>query len=259
MTKNIVTYSDLGRNGRLGNQFFQIALTISYALDTGKDFVFPEWEYRHWMLQQIPQGHPAIDVRVPVDFHYAPIPPHTDKNVDLFNGGQSSKYFAHHWDVIKRYLTLSYDYHYYILYKYKKALNGNTCSIHVRRTDYCTPEKLEYHGVMPKSYYEEAVRKIYGKDNPEDVVFVICSDDLLWCKENFTFPNMLFIEGERDIFDMFIMAKCKNNIISNSSFSWWAAYLNRNEAKKVVCPQKWFGAACTHNSKDVPVDGWIVI
>ena len=255
---NFATYSTAGSNGRLGNAMFQIAGTISYALDTGRDFVFPKWKYSQWMAKPLPEGNPTIDVKVPVDFNYAPIPQHLGKNVDLFNGHmQCCKYFAHHWVVIAPYLSLAPRYN-YIDKKYKKSIFGKTCSIHVRRTDYDTPVNREYHGVMPLEYYHAAASRLYGNDRPKDVLFVICSDNIGWCKENFTFPNMLFVK-EIDIFDMNIMAKCKNNIIANSSFSWWAAWLNMNKDKRVVCPKNWFGPACPHSSKDVAAEGWIVI
>jgi 5'(3')-deoxyribonucleotidase len=99
------------------------------------------------------------------------------------------------------------------------------------------------------------------KEMPKNSIFLIFSDDIEWCKENF--PNIsdkfIFIEGNKDYEDLYIMSKCKNNIISNSTFSWWGAWLNQNENKKVVAPLKWFGSSINHNTKDLYCDGWIKI
>ena len=143
----------------------------------------------------------------------------------------------------------------YILYiknKYRQ-LEGVTCSIHVRRGDYV--EKSEVFPPQPLSYYETSVKKLYGA-NLKHIHFIICSDDIEWCKYNFKFPNMTFVEDEIDIIDMFIMSMCGDNIIANSSFSWWSAWLNQNQ-NKVVAPAKWFGPKRSLNTKDLYLDNWI--
>ena len=82
------------------------------------------------------------------------------------------------------------------------------------------------------------------------------SDDIDWCKENFKQSNITFIENETDYIDLFIMSLCNNNIIANSTFSWWGAWLNSNENKKVVCPSSWFESS---GAEDLVVDGWEVL
>lgn len=256
------TYTQLGNNGKFGNQLFEIAMTIAYALDTGKEFAFPKWEYSKYMQKELPGGFfIQIDHRIPDTdtFSYVPLPK-LPGNVDIFNCcGQSAKYFAHQWNEIRPYFALKQQYYEYIWDKYGHILAVNPCSIHVRRTDYTTPANLEYHGIMPVSYYEQGAEILYGTSKPEDITFVIFSDDIQWCKENFNFPQQVFIEGEQNIIDMFFMSMCQNHIIGNSSFSWWGAWLNYEHRNKTVCPKKWFGEACPHSSKDIPADGWIVI
>jgi hypothetical protein len=105
------------------------------------------------------------------------------------------------------------------------------------------------------SYYEKAAKELYGEDI-KDIHFIICSDDIKWCKKNFNFPIMTFVEGERNFIDMFIMSMCKDNIIANSSFSWWSAWLNKNE-NRVVAPNLWFGPEIILSTKDIYADGWI--
>jgi hypothetical protein len=96
---------------------------------------------------------------------------------------------------------------------------------------------------------------------PEDSKFLVFSDDIAWCKQNFPDVDGKFvcIEGNQDYEDLTLMSLCENNIIANSSFSWWGAYLNgKDEAIKVI-PAKWFGIAMSHNTKDLYPKGWIKI
>lgn len=253
-----VTYSTLGKNGKLANQMFQIAATISYALDTGRDFIFPEWDFSKYMEKQLPTGEVKTDCHHFAPFHYEPIPK-LEGSVDLRGHMQSSKYFAHHWSEIKPYLKLKPEHEDRIVNIYWELLSQKTCSIHVRRTDYTTPTNLEYHGVMPVEYYLEGIKRIYGKTNPKDVLFIFYSDDIDWCKRNFSLPEMFFSEVETGLMDLYFMGKCKNNIIANSSYSWWAAYLNENPEKIVVAPKNWFGPACDLDTKDIYEPTWIVI
>lgn len=115
--------------------------------------------------------------------------------------------------------------------KYKGVLEGNTCSIHIRRGDYL---KSTIHNVMDMDYFTEGM-SIVGADK-----YLVFSDDINWCKENLIGEKFIFIDNEKDYVELFLQSMCKNNIISNSSFSWWGAYLNKYEDKKVIAPNKWF-------------------
>lgn len=126
-------------------------------------------------------------------------------------------------------------------FKFKKPLDNNfdfteSCSVHFRRTDYVNNS---HHPLLDISYFERAI----GLINPAGHIFVF-SDDITWCKENLNFKNQIFAEGNSMHEDLQIMSNCSHNVISNSSFSWWAAYLNKNKNKKVIAPHRWFG----HNS-----------
>jgi hypothetical protein len=126
----------------------------------------------------------------------------------------------------------------------------DSCSIHIRRGDYVGLQHI--HPLQPISYYEKAVELI----NPKGNIFVF-SDDINWCKENLKFDNMIFMENNHRIEDLHYMSLCSDNVIANSSFSWWGAWLNQNPNKIVVCPKKWFGDNTNDNfikSKD-----WIQI
>jgi hypothetical protein len=86
-------------------------------------------------------------------------------------------------------------------------------------------------------------------------IFVF-SDDITWCRNNLGFKNMIFVEGNVDIEDLWLMSLCEKNIIVNSSFSWWGAYLNTSKDKVVIAPSNWFGPSAGLNSSDIIPDEW---
>jgi hypothetical protein len=87
----------------------------------------------------------------------------------------------------------------------------------------------------------------------------VFSDDINWCKQNLSFPKMQFVEGQDNIEDLWFMSLCSNNIIANSSFSWWGAWLNNNPEKKVIAPKNWFGQYANINSSDIVPETWILL
>jgi hypothetical protein len=87
---------------------------------------------------------------------------------------------------------------------------------------------------------------------------LITSDNISWCKKKFRGENFFFSEGESAIVDMYLQSCCTNNIISNSSFSWWGAWMNKNPQKIVITPDPWFGIAFRNkDTKDLIPEGWI--
>jgi hypothetical protein len=131
--------------------------------------------------------------------------------------------------------------------------SGRTTSLHVRRGDYL--KMPDYHPTQTISYYEKAMGIL--KDDTD--YFLVFSDDIEWCKENIVGDNIIYIDSEIDYIELFLMARCNNNIIANSSFSWWGAWLNKNENKKVVSPTLWFGSGVGENTNDIIPENWIKI
>ena len=118
----------------------------------------------------------------------------------------------------------------------------NATAIHVRRGDYLKPLIQEYHGVMPISYFKNAIDKIEALVS--DPYYFIFSDDPLWCAENFKFiDDRMEIVDSKDSKnawkDMFLMSQCEHHIISNSSFGWWGAWLSSRGGYKFA-PLRWF-------------------
>jgi hypothetical protein len=259
-----VTYNQLGKNGRIGNCMFQIAATIGYALDHGYDYVFPEWQYEYIYAHKLPT-YSELMAKIEYQnlitinesgFEYNELPLLPIEKINLHGYFQSKKYWEKHTYTVHHFFKLNPDLEKSLQLSRITSFKGrSTCSIHVRRGDYLLPHATAYHGVLPLSYYLHAVNKLYG-DNTDDVLFVICSDDIEWCKANFTFKNMIFGNSTNEYGDMYLMAACRDNIIANSSYSWWSAELNTFPYKIVIAPEKWFNQAPL-NTKDLYNPEWI--
>ncbi len=143
-----------------------------------------------------------------------------------------------------------------LLDKIKKT---ESVSIHVRRGDYVTNKNANaFHGTKEQAYYDAALEPILKHANlPSLFVF---SDEPEWCKKNLKFdmPTTYVIGNKKGSEDMRLMMHCKHNVIANSSFSWWASWLNQNPKKIVVAPKKWFNDSSI-NTKDVIPESWIKI
>lgn len=123
----------------------------------------------------------------------------------------------------------------------------DTVSVHLRRGDYKGVEDM-YGGICTPEYYKRAIE--YMKEKLGNPTFYIFSNDMPWVKENFKGENFVYItedlfDGYENWYDMCLMSHCKNNIIANSSFSWWGAWLNQHEEKIVVAPKKWVNTSPT--------------
>ena len=123
----------------------------------------------------------------------------------------------------------------------KMILNTNSVSIHVRRGDYLKSENIKMYGnIATEDYYKKAMATVCSRiENP---YFFIFSNDMEWCKQNLDIENAIFVQnnsGKNSYIDMFLMSKCKANILANSSFSYWGAMFNDNGNKIVVYPQIW--------------------
>jgi len=163
---------------------------------------------------------------------------------------QSEKYFLNIQDKIKE-----------VYFKPSKEVNNiinkfdfvNSLSIHYRRGgDRHIGDMQQYFQDLEFGYYLKNIRYICNSKKIEKLY--IFSDDIKWCKEKidnliplgYNF-DVIFIENNKNYVDLFLMSKCENNIIANSTFSWWAAWLNKNTEKIVVAPKtNWFGPKLKH-------------
>jgi len=138
----------------------------------------------------------------------------------------------------------------------KTMLQSNSVSIHIRRGDYLSDNfKDGFGGVCTDEYYTKAIQFI--KEKIEIPVFYVFTDDKDWVSNNFELEGALYINSNTGIDswqDMYLMSQCKHNIIANSSFSWWGAWLNSNEKKIVIAPKLWWKL---FEKDDVVPDSWI--
>jgi hypothetical protein len=136
-------------------------------------------------------------------------------------------------------------------------ITGLSIALHIRRGDYFSSEKsTNRYGVCDADYYQKAIAFLH-QNRKKGRIFVF-SDDLDWVKKNITLPEDAYYVPNQDVnsfWYIYLMSCCSHNIISNSSFSWWGAYLNKNKEKIVVCPKRW-----TFNSnKTIALPDWIKI
>ncbi|QQI32560.1 alpha-1,2-fucosyltransferase [Salmonella enterica subsp. houtenae serovar 43:z4] len=135
----------------------------------------------------------------------------------------------------------------------------NTTSLHIRRGDYVTnPHAAKFHGTLSMDYYSQAMSYIEHKLGKQ--LFVIFSDDVQWATEKFGGRSDCYIVNnvncQFSAVDMYLMSLCKNNIIANSTYSWWGGWLNKSEEKLVIAPQKWFAE---DKESLLAVNDWISI
>ena len=203
--------------------------------DTTSTSLVSKWDLEIDKLKISVKQAPLNNLNVINDnFHYQEI-----KNNKFLDGyWQSEKYFIESEIDIRNDLKINETMIHYIMNKYP-ILNEETVSMHIRRGDYLNLQ--DNHPVQPLDYYNKA----YDLINDLNINVIVFSNDMQWCKNNIKFDNITYIEGETNIVDMYIMSLCKHNIIANSSFSWWGAWLNENEYKKVIAPINWFGPSST--------------
>jgi len=143
----------------------------------------------------------------------------------------------------------------------KEIIDVNSVSVHIRRGDYYSdPEAYRIHGdICTEKYYQKALQKI--KELTDNPIYYVFSDDPQWVKKNLDIRDARFIDwntSNSSSIDMKLMSLCKHNIIANSSFSWWAAYLNRNIKKIVIAPDRWNNRRNKDQYDIVPAN-WIKI
>ncbi len=243
--------------GRLGNQMFIVASIMGLAKTYHReyDFGIAGWNYadRFGFVMNNATNHniPHVSLTWYSTFGYDKklveyIASQHNNHMILTVPGylQHYRYFHHHNDYILDLFNPN-----------PKQIKHNTCSIHVRRGDYVNLSR--HHPCCSMEYYREAIKLIQAKHG-QHVTFRIYSDDIGWCKQNFKGDEYEFSENNDEVEDLLEMATCEHNIIANSSYSWWGAYLNRNKNKIIIKPKKWFGSALNNlDASGFNIKGWI--
>jgi len=254
--------------GQLGNQMFIIAAAVSLALDCNAEPIFPDlMTQTKW---NVPLNREKVFFRVNSSFatenlqysyhepyfHFHPIPNY--QNMILHGNFQSEKYFRRHKREICDLFAPSQEIVEYLEGRYADIIHAsNTVGVHLRTYEiepYLPSRSL--HLTYGVDYFEKAMALF-----PEETLFVVFSNEMEWCKKELSDVNrkIYFVEGESHYHDFYLMSLCKDQIISNSSYSWWAAYLNKNPNKRVVAPGIWFNPAQIADTYDLYQEDWIVI
>jgi len=248
--------------GGLGNQMFQISKAISEGIKNNikTEFIntsfipmegnqptnYSENIFRNInFVEELPK---TIRISEPsLCYNDLQIMYHTP--VEYYGYFQSSKNFNSCENEIKELFSPTEDFIEKIKNLYPKIFDKGSVSIHVRRGDYLTISEIL--PVVDKTYIDECLRQIGEHSN----IFIF-SNDKEWCKENLNYNNSVVVEGLKDYEELWMISLCNNNIMSNSSFSWWGSYLNKNINKKIYCPSVWFGPKGEKNYKDIYEDNW---
>jgi len=238
----MITYSQLGKMGRLGNQMFQYAALYGTAFMRGYEFAIPDEDlsirqvFKLSSAKFIENLKPEIRYREPI-FHFAGDVWLIDDDTDIFGYFQSPMYFRHCHEALREEFEFVDEIEDSAnSWLEEKGLIGKPlCSIHIRRGDYLNLGHY-HHNLTVEEYYRKAYD--FLKEHIEDELsYLVFSDDPEWCKEHFS--GALIVEGNSEGLDLCLMSKCHAHVIANSSFSWWGATLSGSQA--VIAPNQWFG------------------
>ena len=263
--------------GGLGNQLFQIFTVIAYSLEHKIAFRFPSNKtgcthtlqgviykrplyFDTFLKNLLPFTATIFNSHITYreKGHFYTKIPFCQKNMLLTGYFQSYKYFdKYKFDILK---LIGYN-------SYKLKLDdgyNNTISIHFRIGDY--KHKPKYHPILPVEYYQKSLNHILLKTNCDkfNVIYYCEKKDTEQVNNNINvlktlFPNLIFKKSPEILEDweeVISMSCCTHNIIANSTFSWWGAYLNENKDKIICYPSKWFGDVANINVCDLCPETW---
>ena len=280
--------NNLGKNGRLGNQMFQYAALVGIAKNKGYDFRIPDhsnverFDYyngnhivcEHHQLQHCFEmlhcgnRYGLIDGDE-VELHdvhefceelYNECPNH----VTLSGYFQSEKYFKNAKKLLKWDFRFKEQIVEEVERNYQKYLNEHPVSIVVRNfnSTFDYPGSDNNHCNLSFDYFRKAI-EIFGRDR----TYIICSNNIELCKQQEIFKGGNFIFNDinptncyKAHFDLCLISKCKDFIISNSTFSWWGSWLGSDVDKRVISPDKWYGPGLSNiSTKDLIPEEWEII
>lgn len=265
----MITFLKLGQHGNLGNTMFQLAATVGTAIKKGYEVKIPKSTtyFNSDTNSFINSLFDGFDIEVPLiskkeiesivytysepEFNYSNTINDIKDFTNLHGYFQSEKYFEHSKNEIlnifkfkPQHVNESKE-----LFKKLDIDPTETTSIHIRRNDYVY--KQQFHPLQDLEYFVKASKKTRLKQ------VLIFSDDIVWCKKTFIGKNIYFSDLKSCFSDLKAMSLCRNNIVVNSTFGWWGAWLNEHKDKKIIAPSTWFGPAYKHlNTMDIIPKEW---
>jgi len=264
----MISFCGIGKHGRLGNQMFQFAAALGVAKRIGVEAAFPRENLIPTAPKEIFQLPRCFKINtnllknrreIKVDsvfkekfLHFDPNVFDVSPNTELIGFFQSEKYFDHAVNDIRENFIFDERTH-RLASDFLARANRKTVAVHVRRGDFVNNTA---HGDLTR-YYPQALLHFDQKE----FLFVIISDDIRWCRRHFNDGRAyIFSAAKNPYIDLCIMSLCNHNIIANSSYSWWGAWLNPRPNKIVIAPKAWFGPRLSHcDPKDIYCTDWIVI
>lgn len=256
------TYISSHLIGGLGNQLFQISHALSQGFENEREVIFlphsttqlqgnntTQYVDNIYSKLKFVDNITNYDVIQEQGFNYNKIYP-SNKNTLFYGYFQSSKYFANYRKEIMDIFSPPKSFIDKMYLKYPQLNEKNTVSLHVRIGDYLNFPTI--HPTVSENYLMNAIKKIGDYSH----IFLF-SDNHQFLK-NLKLQNKIII-SEKDYEELWLMSLCQNNIISNSTFSWWGSFLNQNDLKIVVAPSLWFGPDGPKNFEDIYEKRWNII
>lgn len=253
--------------GRLGNQMFEIANVYAQSLRHNRNYRLTATngsgdsplKYGNTVFRKLrfrEDAHVANMHTINSTYFYTKYTPHEILPTAFMGYFQSEKFFKDFSEEIKTLYEPTENFISQAYEKYPQLTNNNTLAIHVRRGDF-TIQTTRFP-LVTKEYIFEALKLI-----PEASTCFVISDDILWCKQNIDIKNnIIYVDYCNAEEALWFMSLCNHFVISNSTFSWWGAYLSKYENKKVIHPSVWFGpdfAKDLWDCKDVYCENWICL
>lgn len=231
--------------GRLGNNMFMIANAYARALDENRQLIVPRYQVGH-MEEFLPNIFRKLDV-------YVDMPDDAPKESMILSGYfQSETFFEKHSEAIKSLFSPTREFVKRMENEFSFLKTSRVTAVSVRRGDYLIYSN--WHPVVTREYIDKALSYIDIREH-----HLIFSDDMEWCKQHLShLGNVVFINLPPHE-QMWLMSLCDDFVISNSSFSWWGAYLSRTKDKKVVAPETWFGPDGPKSWEDMYCKDWTVV
>jgi hypothetical protein len=247
------------RTGRLGNQLFQLGLLFAVHELRGHEFYLPHNGESLW---------DCFELDVPADgpdcghvFHevngscnYDPGVWQQPDGTSYHGYFQSYRYVDGCQDALRRLLRFKFDHRargHALLFAYRRRHRRPLVSLHVRRGDYVSTGFGDLWGdLAADGYYERTVAAI-----GDDVTYLVFSDDLPWCRGRFEFEHVEFVHADHCT-SLSMMTGCDVNVVANSTYSWWGAFLNPNAV--AYAPSRWFGPAMgpPNDRQDIVPPAW---
>ena len=231
----MITFSRIGKKGNLGNQMFQIASTIGIALKNNQEFYFPGWEYSKYFKGKFPEIQKNEIFKNVNENSYKYEEFKLEKgNYDIDGWLQSEKYFDKSF--AKEIFLFEEQFVDSLLNNHKFLFNKKTILISIRRGDFINHP---YYFQLSFKFYFLALIKNFPDWEERNLIF--SSDDIIYCKYHFSFlKNSFFLEKLTAIEQLALGSQCNDFVISNSTFSWWLAWLGEKENSKIIRPIKNF-------------------